>query len=382
MDNLILTAFNTLNYINTSNSDNFKARATEVIKDNIPYWVNFLTLEYIHPQLKPKQNIDDEDEYEDEGTLCPRDIISNTLQIKVITKQDLSYIENLYTRVKLPPQVIKQILTTLFKQTIVYTNKDLVTQIKKATDFLNKNITSDYTGIVEYGTHRKNELKSKDWVFHEALNTLNKLPSCIIPYDKVKLDGVYVMMDDGIYSGTQVGAELKNLLKLKKKIIIYITVMYVAQTGIDLIERCLTFDTREENDECVVYTKDSTIIYFWKGYILIPSIPSVLKIIFDKHRAPYDESVIKDIHSNLLQNAGSIVLFEHKVPDYKSLPWIIANVFYINMQDHYINEPPYSPLSGNQLSKKTDYTFKCFNSFGSNLHSINKDIKYLNSTLI
>ena len=76
-------------------------------------------------------------------------------------------------------------------------------------------------------------------------------------------------------------------------------------------------------------------------------------------------------YKNILEKAGSITVFEHKIPDYKSLPWIVANVFYISMPEYFVNTPVYAPISrkinfienGNSLSfgkskKKSKKSFK------------------------
>lgn len=69
--------------------------------------------------------------------------------------------------------------------------------------------------------------------------------------------------------------------------------------------------------------------------------------------------VIDSIYSSL-NNGASIVIFEHKLPDYLSLPEIIANVFYIAMPEHYSHMPPYNPLLKVTPSITSDYKFNCF----------------------
>jgi hypothetical protein len=349
-------AFNKIPDIDTTGSDKFKEAAEKIIIENIPNWVNYLTINY--------------NDY-------PEDTPLNMIAQGSISKRDTLYMDSLYRRIKLPRIIIHKVLLTLFQKMIIYTNKDLLGQIKKACSYLNKNLTDNFIGISEYGTQGKGKFKSKDWVLHEALKYLDKFPSCIISHDK-KVDGVCVMMEDGVYSGTQIISDIQFILK--NKVILFITVMFFTQTGLNNIEEYLKFDSKNETAEHFIYTKGESTIYLWKGYILIPSVPSVLKDIFDTNGIKYNPNLITDIHNNLLEKAGSIVVFEHKIPDYKSLPWIISNVFYINLPEHYINMPPYNPISRKKLEKTTtDYKFDCFrNSFGK-VKFISDDILYLNS---
>ena len=259
--------------------------------------------------------------------------------------------------------IIQKILLTLFQQIIIYTNKDLLNQIKRACCYLNKNLREDFIGISEYAD---GQFKSKDWVLHEALKYLDKSPKFLNNYDNNYIDGICVMMDDGVYSGTQIISDLRNILK--SKVTIFITIMFMTQIGLNAIEESIKPDSKNETSDSFIYKKGRSIIYLWKGYILIPSIPILLKDIFDTNRVKYNLQLITDIHNNLLEKAGSIVVFEHKIPDYKSLPWIISNVFYISLPEHYINTPPYAPLS------RKNNSFQ----FGSNkLKIINNEIKYL-----
>ena len=113
-------------------------------------------------------------------------------------------------RVDLPSQVVYHILTEVFKRVVIYTNKDLVNQIKRACSWIQ--FSKPWIGILEFNTSEPNKIKSKDWVLHEAMKYLNTKPVCLMQYTKVKQPGEYLIMDDAIYSGTQVSFDLLTII--------------------------------------------------------------------------------------------------------------------------------------------------------------------------
>ena len=100
-------AFNKLPDIDTSRSDEFKAKAQHVISENIPNWVDFLTLEYNQELEEGKGDDEDTDPI-------------NIMAQGHVTNNDLHYMNSLYRRVQLPQLLVKHILTTLFEKIIIY----------------------------------------------------------------------------------------------------------------------------------------------------------------------------------------------------------------------------------------------------------------------
>ena len=308
-------------------------------------------------------------------------IAGSNLLISSISPQ---FLNDMFTRIKSLPNkmVINQILIDLFKKTVIYTNKDLVGQLKKACNFLNTQKLGEYTAIVEYGEEGR-RFKSKDWLIHGAMDYLDVKPSCVQNYSSVKNDGTFVIMDDGIYSGVQIVCIIKEIFKKTKESVIYLLPMYSTKVGLDLIESVFKFESKEELPETVRYTINKKVLILWKKFVVLPSITQVLTEMFINNNVKYNYEAIDEIHYNLLNKAGSIVIFEHKIPDYKSFPSILNNFFYINMFDHYSHTPPYHPAKDRQpFQTVSDYHFDC-TSIGESVNGFGKinEINYLKKLL-
>lgn len=207
--------FNTIPYIDTSKSDDFKRKAQIVLERKIPSWVDNSYIEY------------DESKSEDDPT--------NVVALKV-TRTDK---ERIYRRTpELPHMVVHYVLTELFKQVIIYTNKDLVEQIKKACIYLSN--LEDYIGVTEDMMIMSfKKIKSSEWVLHEAMKYLNPKPSCLIPHGQIRNNGIYLIMDDAIYSGGQICSHISQIISNTESSTIYIVPMYASEVGVEAINRTL-----------------------------------------------------------------------------------------------------------------------------------------------
>jgi len=323
----------TVPYIDISNSDTFKKQAENIVKElpkqieingkMYPKWMSYLSL----PENLGESVFDNFDIYQ-------QSIWSFEMNIK---RSGSSV----------------QLLTELFKHITIITNKDLVEQLKKATVYLNK--SNNFTGVLEYGSddYKPNSIKSKDWMMNEATKYINIVN--FKNYQSIKTNGNYVIIDDAVYSGAQLLFEVNMILKNTKSSVIYLLIMFSTQFGISFIEKNINFDSKNETDECFTYIIGNHTLHLWKGFKLIQSVPSLLEELNN------NPEMNDYIYRTLLTGGATITIFEHKLADYKSLVWVIANVFYMSLPEHYINMPPYQPkLVG----------------FG-NVNSIQSDINYL-----
>lgn len=88
-------------------------------------------------------------------------------------------------------------------------------------------------------------------------------------------------------------------------------------------------------------------VLVWTGGVRMPSLIDVLRSLPSVPKLPPngnpDRDPAKLLHKILLDGAGSLCIFEHKVPDGMSLPWMFGETFQRAMKDHYRHAPPYSP---------------------------------------
>jgi hypothetical protein len=339
--------FNKLPFIDTSNSDNFKKRAEMVIKNDIPNWTNFLSREY---------NPDEYNEELDEDSILNTLISSETIRNKSVN-----------------PNFIP-ILTELFKNVKIYTNKDLLAQIEKSCVSINK-IPGELIGIVELTGFKKYNFKSKEWILHQTMSCLteNKVTKLIKAEELINLDSkTFLMMDDAMYSGTQNVFLIKSIVENNKFVTIYLFVMYAAEVGISLLTNYFKWESIFNSGDFTIFTLGTNKVYLWNGYTLLESTLNIL----NKINSSMEQN--NTIYDQILEKAGSLTVFEHKIPDFKSLPWIISNVFYISMPEYFINTPVYSPISRNFSNFIENKSLPKFNvNFGKQVYSDYSDYRYL-----
>ena len=313
-------------YIDTSKSDTFKKQTGQIIKDID--WVKYIS--------------------------APEDNKFHLYSINIWT------LEANFTRAGLTKEEGYNILTELFKRITVFTNKDLVSQLQKACKYFNEMVKGSFIGVIEYGSsdYQKGIVKSKDWMMHEAMKYIK--PRFLQNYEKINSNGTYVIIDDAVYSGDQLSFELLSLLENTSSSIIYLLIMFSTEFGINRLEKNINFDSKEDHGECFIYHIGKHVLHLWKGYIIIESVPSILKEI-----NPENPKANQFIYKTILTEGATVTIFEHKLADYKSLVWIVKNIFYILMEEHYINTPPYQIVASFGSKKK------------NNLKFVNQDINYL-----
>lgn len=339
--NKMVAMFNNIPFIDTSYSDEFMTRADVVVKSLLPRWKEYLSYE-------PPSDEQD-----------PMYIIRYSDGFRNVSKSEL---DKMYARCHpLDEKRISEILTRLFQKVVIYTNKDLDIQLQKACTWLNKFVGDRRIeiAILEYSPKAASaKFKSKDWMLHQALRYLRTPPQCIGYYESVAARvQSCLIIDDGIYSGTQIVFEMNKIFKSSPSASIYLVTAFMAQAGLDYIEKFFKFDYTRKYTEYNVYKRGENSLYLWTGYVLIPSVQDDLVNICMNYP---EISVLDDIHSAILDKCGSLAVFEHKIPDYKSLPWIVSNVFSISMAGHYVHTPPYAPKDGKFIKNTSnDFTFDC-----------------------
>lgn len=318
--------FNQIPFIDTSNSDQFLTEATHVLKSKLPHWTQYTK---------------DEDNYNRNANFAV-----------MVTK--------------LAKPEITRIFTTLLKSVVVYTNKDLVSQLEHACSWLNTQLSGQqYVGILQYNiSFSSRKLKSVDWMLHHALKYLSTKPYCLCNESNTKSEGnnqKFLLIDDGTYSGGQIISQVTNICTNTQRSTIYVVAMFITQTALDRFAGAFGPPVSSK-EKCRVYRIGTNTLCVWNGSIMMPSVELELSRIVRTMSKPQQpiEFVVHQLHK-CVDYCGSIVVFEHKLPDHLSLPKIVTNIFLKEMPEHYEKMPPYQPSEiKNFIPNKTkDFTFDC-----------------------
>jgi len=86
-------------------------------------------------------------------------------------------------------------------------------------------------------------------------------------------------------------------------------------------------------------------VIIWTGGSKMPSLIETLQ-----SQPGLDREAAEDIHTLIFGRAGSLCIFQHKIPDDISLPWMYGAVFQRAMTDHYSRMPPYNPAAPERSS--------------------------------
>jgi len=325
----------------------FKAKAKAVIANDLPKWHLYAI----------KADVDEEaaeDAEEDEEAAVYAGI---TLAKR---PDDVAYMyKKVQTATGLKKANINEILLKLFDHVRIFTNSDLVKQLKAGAKWLNRRLTdAKWMALTERLSKNKGQThKSAEWALSLAWDALERPPWCAADFtdrstltDMVKQGThTFVAFDDAAYSGTQKATQVNNVFRVLREahsptqqpITLYMIIPFMTQVAIDRFGRIGEHDLVKKvvkKGSIELMYNDGHRIIIWLGGFLMPNVVDVLKGLPD-----ITEDVASDISSYFLDNAGSLCVFEHKVPDYMSLPWLIGETFQKQMWDHYQHTPPYKP---------------------------------------
>jgi hypothetical protein len=254
---------------------------------------------------------------------------------------------------------VNEILLKLFDHVRIFTNSDLVKQLKAGAKWLNRRLTdAKWMALTERLSKNKGQThKSAEWALSLAWDALERPPWCAADFtDRSTLTDMvktgtheFVAFDDAAYSGTQKATQVGNVFRVLREawndeqppITLYMVIPFMTQVAIDRFCRIGEADIVKKvvkKGSIELQYPDGHRILLWLGGVLMPSTIEVLKGLPDM-----TEEKAHDLSAPFLDNAGSLCIFEHKVPDYMSLPWLIGETFQKQMWDHYKHTPPYKP---------------------------------------
>lgn len=220
--------------------------------------------------------------------------------------------------------------------------------------------------------------KSPEWIANIIWPYLNTKPLCVSDttadehieliqhmYQNQIRD--FVLFDDGAYSGSQ--KALSIFSALWNKLIatdpnatfnIYLIIPYMTQTAIHTfynnasVFRC-GIDAVDYNGSMHTIkwsnTQANRHVYIWTGGMDIPeTYPTLYATVQEclQEQMPDKTKIagpLSDHISNALLSRGAgLMVLEHKVPDFMSLPTYIGAVFESKLRKHYTTNPPYKRL--------------------------------------
>lgn len=348
----------------------FKAKAKAVIADDLPKWHLYAIKADVDDEAE-----EDEDEEDAEATLYAGITLAKR-------PDDVAY---MYKKVQaatgLKKADVNDILLKLFDHVRIFTNDDLVKQLKAGAKWLNRRLTdAKWMALTERLSKNKLQThKSAEWALSLAWDALERPPWCAADFtDRSTLTDMvkagtheFVAFDDAAYSGTQKATQVSNVFRVLREawtdkqppITLYMVIPFMTQVAIDRFCRIGEADIVKKvvkKGSIELQYSEGHRILIWLGGVLMPSTIEVLKGLPDM-----TEEKAHDLSTTFLDSAGSLCIFEHKVPDYMSLPWLIGETFQKQMWDHYRHTPPYKPhvelAASVSLSRKDPQvrSFKC-----------------------
>jgi hypothetical protein len=371
--------FNALPRIRVSDSRRFAAEAKAAIATALPRWREYA--------IRRSDGAEDDDVDPDDMTPTQRwlsatdhrhsedDYLSQIVKTRRATGKSTAELEALVGEVA--------------KQIVVHTNAELSEHLKRAADWLESKLSGERWVALTERLEKGEDMKSTEWALSVAWKHLSTKPWCVTDLLNSRPNGLsaalsgfyergvrhYAMFDDAAYSGAQKASQvfLRTLRFLREAaaaagddpVSVYVAIPFFTDSAMKL------FASRAEANDGVRVADgaEAEIAYafpgghrviIWTGGSKMPSLIEILQ-----SQPGLDREAALNIHKILFGEAGSLCIFQHKIPDYLSLPWMYGATFQRAMTDHYARMPPYNPaapraLSSPRASPEAPKTFECF----------------------
>ena len=229
--------------------------------------------------------------------------------------------------------------------------------------------------------------KSPEWIANIIWPFLNTKPLCVsdttADEDVELIQHMYenqirdfVLFDDGAYSGSQKALSIFSVLwnkliaiDLNASFTIYLIIPYMTQTAIHTfynnanVFKCGINEVEYNGSMHTIKwsnTQANRHVYIWTGGMDIPeTYPTLYASVQESlnEQMPDKTSIagpLTDHISNALLSRGAgLMILEHKVPDFMSLPTYIGALFETKLRKHYTINPPYKKQKGTVDATKT-----------------------------
>ena len=342
-----------------------------------------------------------------------QNILTNKFGIKIEDYLN----ENSDRSALLDKQVLIDLLCILFNEIQIFTNKQLLENINEGVEWISIMLKGKYNKYQKWCLLTENlyngPFKSPEWIgsfawkelqykMDKELKTL--LPFCVsdvsskLGNNTTTIKDMYIqhdvcnfiMFDDGAYSGLQkstaIFIDTWNKLTQNIPIVsdrgfnIFIVIPYLTNKAIEAFRRVAISQNLGFNNEIINtelnYRKweDTTRnrnVYIWGGKVIMKSTQNIIQELLNElfEQVPENVGLCNDIYNfiinDILKDYGGTVgaamcLFEHKLPDFVSLPTVISDMYMDDhiMYSHYLKNPPYKYALRNypDLTKE----FDCF----------------------
>ena len=336
--------FNALPRIRLRDSRAFKTAAQNVIASDLPNWKD-------HAIRRPED--EDEDEDEDDAWLT-----LHNMQRRINDLHNMHKKIQMATSGSITPSVLDGIVAGLMTKVQVFTNADLSQKLSEAASWVVASTGgAPWVALSEQLESSAN--KSTEWTLSIAWRHLKKKPYCVTNFNRANAykafydTGIrhFAMFDDAAYSGTQKSTQIFSSARSLaaaagiggEAITLHVAIPFFTDKALQLFAM-----VAKRNDGTPLFEDDAIVFLFpgghrvrvWTGGVRMPSLLEILQDMPDV--GEYAE----DVHSILFDKCGSLCIFEHKIPDYLSFPWMFGATFQRAMSDHYRWMPPYNPAAG------------------------------------
>jgi len=305
---------------------------------------------------------------------------------------------------------LEGLIQSIFGEIQIFTNEQLRESIFEGIDWVSKMFQNNYPqwGLLTENLYKDNDnntttFKSPEWIASFAWEKLkhNSLPFCVSDvgsgmdyvssikdmYENHDIHN-FIMFDDCAYSGIQKSVavfantweELTSNPNVKKPFNIIVVIPFITVKAVDAFRMKAStygsgfnreFINRDHNYCQWEDTINKRSVFLWGGKVVMQN---TTNIVYNKVSAmitPTQETygicndlynfIINDILTDVGGTLGAAMcLFEHKLPDFVSLPTVVADIFDAPPLDiNYSDNPPYKHMS-NHARPDLSKVFECY----------------------
>lgn len=328
--------------------------------------------------------------YMKEAEEIRKDLMNIEIVQDIFSKEHNLSLQTISSKYKVSIDFILQIIQQLHTKIIIQSNLELVRRLSIGADWLNYFIppTISYGLLTEqlfdnpsidlsstataFEKKQYYNRKSPEWIASIVWPLLKSKPYCVsdtISNNNTQLIDYmyqndvrdYVLFDDGAYSGNQKAFTVFSILwnqllrnDENASFTIYIVIPYITQIAIDkLYSFAISYINTVEYNGSLYTLKwynpaTKRTIYIWTGGMDIPeTYKSLYGIVNESLQRYYPDKIMfagelcEDINIGLLNRGAGLMVLEHKIPDFMSLPSYIGSIFNRRLETHYSNNPPY-----------------------------------------